>query len=113
MEQLRDRPVLVLGCGASGLAMARWCAQAGARVTVADTREAPPQLGQLREQVPDARFVAGPFAAELVEGQQMVLRSPGLTPEQVAPVEQAARGRGLRVSGELGLFADALAAMKQ
>jgi UDP-N-acetylmuramoylalanine--D-glutamate ligase len=113
MEQLRDQPVLVLGCGASGLAMARWCAQAGARVTVADTREAPPQLPQLREQVPTARFVAGPFAADLVEGQQMVLRSPGLTPEQVAPVEQAARERGLRVSGELGLFADALAAMKQ
>jgi UDP-N-acetylmuramoylalanine--D-glutamate ligase len=113
MEQLRDQPVLVLGCGASGLAMARWCAQHGAQVTVADTREAPPQLPQLREQVPQARFLAGPFAPGLVEGQQLVLRSPGLTPEQVAPVEQAARERGIPVRGELGLFADALAAMKQ
>ena len=113
MQQLQDQHVLVLGCGASGLAMARWCAQAGAQVTVADTREAPPQLEQLRQDVPQARFVAGPFNAELVEGQQMVLRSPGLTPEQVAPVEQAARERGLRVSGELGLFADALAAMRE
>lgn len=113
MEQLRDRSVLVLGCGASGLAMARWCAQHGAQVTVADTREAPPQLPQLREQVPQARFVAGAFAAELVEGQQLVLRSPGLTPEQVAPVEHAARERGIPVRGELGLFADALAAMQQ
>lgn len=113
MEQLRDPSVLVLGCGASGLAMARWCAQAGARVTVADTREAPPQLGELREQVPGARFVAGPFSADLLEGQQLVLRSPGLTPEQVAPVEQAARERGIRFSGELGLFWDALVAMRQ
>lgn len=112
MEQLQGQPVLVLGCGASGLAMARWCARAGAQVTVADTREAPPQLGELREQVPEARFVAGPFTAELVEGQQLVLRSPGLTPQQVAPVEQAARERGIPVSGELGLFRDALAAMK-
>ena len=32
------------GLGASGLAMARWCALAGAHVTVADTRDAPPQL---------------------------------------------------------------------
>ncbi|MFI4926867.1 MAG: UDP-N-acetylmuramoyl-L-alanine--D-glutamate ligase [Burkholderiales bacterium] len=110
---LQDQPVLVLGCGASGLAMARWCAQAGAQVTVADTREAPPQLEQLRQELPQARFVAGPFEASLVEGQQMVLRSPGLTPQQVAPVEQAARERGLRVSGELGLFADALAAMRE
>ena len=57
MEQLRDQSVLVLGCGASGLAMARWCASHGAQVTVADTREAPPQLSLLREQVPQARFV--------------------------------------------------------
>lgn len=113
MEQLRDQSVLVLGCGASGLAMARWCAQHGARVTVADTREAPPQLPQLREQVPDARFVHGTFEAGLVEGQQLVLRSPGLTPAQVAPVEDAARAQGIPVRGELGLFADALEAMRQ
>jgi UDP-N-acetylmuramoylalanine--D-glutamate ligase len=48
----------------------------------------------------------------LVEGQRLVLRSPGLTPEQVAPVEQAARAIGVPVRGELGLFADALAAMR-
>jgi UDP-N-acetylmuramoylalanine--D-glutamate ligase len=113
MEQLRDRNVLVLGCGASGLAMARWCAEAGANVTVADTRDDPPQLATLREQAPQARFVAGAFGADLVEGQQLVLRSPGLTPAQVAPVEDAARAQGIRVSGELELFADALAALKE
>lgn len=113
MEQLRDQNVLVLGCGASGLAMARWCASHGAQVTVADTREAPPQLPLLREQVPQAQFVAGEFDAALAEGRQLVLRSPGLTPAQVAPVEEAARAAGIRVSGELGLFADALAAMRQ
>jgi UDP-N-acetylmuramoylalanine--D-glutamate ligase len=109
---MRDQNVLVLGCGASGLAMARWCAEQGAQVTVADTRADAPQLPQLRERVPAAQFVAGPFAAELVEGRQLVLRSPGLTPEQVAPVEQAARERGIPFRGELGLFADALAALK-
>jgi UDP-N-acetylmuramoylalanine--D-glutamate ligase len=113
MEQLRDRTVLVLGCGASGLAMARWCARHGARVTVADTREQPPQLAQLREQVPGANFVAGEFGPALVEGQQLVLRSPGLTPAQVATVEEAARAAGVPVRGELGLFTDALAAMKE
>ncbi len=113
MEQLRDQPVLVLGCGTSGLAMARWCAGQGAQVTVADTREAPPQLALLREQLPQARFVHGEFGAQLAEGQKLVLRSPGLTPEQVAPVVQAAQAVGVRVSGELGLFADALAALRQ
>jgi UDP-N-acetylmuramoylalanine--D-glutamate ligase len=113
METLRDQDVLVLGCGASGLAMARWCARHGARVTVADTREDPPGLAALREQVPNARFVGGGFAAELAQARQLVLRSPGLTPAQVAPVEEAARAQGIPVRGELGLFADALAALRQ
>jgi UDP-N-acetylmuramoylalanine--D-glutamate ligase len=113
MLELRDHDVLVLGCGLSGLAMARWCAQQGARVTVADTREAPPQLPLLREQVPQARFIAGAFDAALVQGQQVVLRSPGLTPAQVAPVEQAARAVGIPVRGELSLFAAGLAMLRE
>ena len=110
---MQDRNVLVLGCGASGLAMARWCAAAGARVTVADTREAPPQLEELRAQVPQAEFVSGAFTPELAAGRQLVLRSPGLTPAQVAPVELAARAQGIPVRGELGLFSEALAALRE
>ena len=113
MQDLRDQSVLVLGCGTSGLAMARWCAEQGAQVTVADTREAPPQLAALREQVPQARFVAGEFTAGLAEGRQLVLRSPGLTPAQLAPVEQAAREHGVPVLGELSLFTAALEALRQ
>lgn len=107
------RKVLVLGCGLSGLAMARWCAARGDEVTVADTRAEPPQLGLLREQVPQARFVAGEFNADLAQGQQLVLRSPGLAPQQVAPVEEAARAGGVPVQGELALFTEALAALRE
>lgn len=113
-NDLRDRHVLVLGLGASGLAMARWCAGRGARVTVADTRDEPPQLAALREHVREARFVAGPFDAALAgEDVQLVLRSPGLTPQQVAPVCDAARERGVAIGGELSLFAGALAQLKE
>ena len=51
---LQGRDLLVLGLGASGLAMARWCAKAGARVTVADTRVQPPQAATLAADVPTA-----------------------------------------------------------
>ena len=113
MEQLKDRHVLVLGLGLSGLAMARWCARAGARVTVADTREAPPQLDALREQVPQAQFIGGAFGASLPDADvQAVFRSPGLTPEQVAPVVSAAAQRGIPCGGELGLFAAGLAELR-
>jgi UDP-N-acetylmuramoylalanine--D-glutamate ligase len=107
---LSGEHVLVLGLGASGLAMARWCAARGARVTVADTRDAPPGVPALREEQPRSRFVAGAFDAALLDdGVQLVLRSPGLAPAQVAPVVVPARERGLRIGGELSLFADALA----
>jgi len=38
---------LVLGLGASGLAIARWLARQGWSLRVADTRTAPPQLDAL------------------------------------------------------------------
>ena len=110
MKHLHDLPVLVLGLGASGLAMARWCARHGAHVTVADTREAPALLALLRAEVPAAVFLGGPFSAALVEGTPVraVYRSPGLTPATIAPVVDAARAIGLPVGGELDLFAQAL-----
>ena len=114
-QHLRGQRVLVLGLGASGLAMARWCARAGAQVTVADTRSAPPQLALLQAELPSVRFISGPFSAELVAGQDVtsVYRSPGLAPQEIAPVVDAARAIGLPVGGELDLFAKALAALAQ
>ena len=110
MKHLHDLPVLVLGLGASGLAMARWCARHGARVTVADTRSQPPQLQALQREVPGAVFVGGAFDAALVQGNEIraVYCSPGLSPETMAPVLDAARAVGLVVGGELDLFARAL-----
>lgn len=105
--QLQGLHVLILGLGASGLAMARWCAHAGADVTVADTRDNPPQRAALQAECSGVRFVSGPFAASLVEGTSVrgVFRSPGLAPEVVAPVVDAAHRMGLWQGGELSLFA--------
>ncbi|MEJ1170579.1 UDP-N-acetylmuramoyl-L-alanine--D-glutamate ligase [Variovorax sp. CCNWLW235] len=110
MRHLKDLPVLILGLGASGLAMARWCARHGALVTVADTREAPALLATLRAELPEVTFVGGPFSAALIEGTPVraVYRSPGLSPATIAPVVDAARAVGLPVGGELDLFARAL-----
>ena len=114
MRHLQDQHVLILGLGASGMAMARWCARHGAKLTVADTREAPPQLEALRAELPDAVFVGGPFSAALVEGTAVraVYRSPGLSPASVAVVVDAAKAVGLPVGGELDLFAHALADLR-
>jgi len=113
-------PVLIVGLGQSGLAMARWCARhsgtEGAAVTVADTRAAPPGLDALRQDWPQARFVTGPFTPALLDAADgtpaAIYRSPGVPPADIAALTQAAQERGIPVRGELDLFGDALAALK-
>jgi UDP-N-acetylmuramoylalanine--D-glutamate ligase len=115
-KPLLGQNILILGLGASGLAMARWCVRTGAAsVTVADTRDAPPQLVTLQHELPQVRFVAGPFDASLVEGQSLhaVYRSPGLSPEVVAPVLVAVQAIGTGAGGELSLYAMALQALRE
>ncbi len=114
-EVMQGQNILILGLGASGLAMARWCVRCGAAtVTVADTRDAPPQLATLQQELPQVRFVAGPFTAALVEGQSLhaVYRSPGLSPAAIAPVLIAAHATNTGAGGELSLFAQALQTLR-
>ena len=110
MQQLHNQSVLILGLGDSGLAMARWCVRNGAQVQVVDTRAEPPHLAALRAELSQVTFVHGAFDASLVEGQDVraVFKSPGLSPESVAPVWNAAVAAGLWVGTELTLFAQAL-----
>ena len=110
MQQLHNQSVLILGLGDSGLAMARWCVRNGAQVQVVDTREQPPHLAALHAELPQVKFVHGAFEASLVEGQDVraVFKSPGLSPESVAPVWNAAAAAGVWVGTELTLFAQAL-----
>jgi UDP-N-acetylmuramoylalanine--D-glutamate ligase len=107
---MHDQHVLILGLGASGLAMARWCARQGASVTVADTREQPPQLAALRADCPLATFVGGAFDdALMARGEwSLIARSPGLAPTSLQAVFAWAQAHHVAVLGELGLFARAL-----
>jgi UDP-N-acetylmuramoylalanine--D-glutamate ligase len=115
MKFLADLPVLVLGLGDSGLAMARWCARRGADVVVWDSRAQPPGAEALRAEWPAVTILGGELLSTQLEGQQLVLKSPGLAPydARVAPLLQEARATGIAVLGELDLFARALADLKE
>ncbi len=118
MTALQDANVLVLGLGASGLAMAQWCARSGAKVRVWDSRlqtpQSPPQAEVLAASVPQAEQLAGPLDAALLSGVQRIFKSPGLAPgdERIAPLLAAAAAQGIAVEGELDLFVHALADLK-
>ena len=115
MKNLAHQNILVLGLGASGLALARWCARCGARVTVADTRPAPPQLAALRSSVPNARFVNAAMEGALLDGENfsLLLKSPGLSPASICAVVAQARAQGIPCGNELSLFAQALTDLKE
>ena len=102
----QDKSVLVLGLGQSGLAMARWLARAGARLTVADSRPTPPGADDLRREQLAARTAFGPFAPSLLDGIETIAISPGLDPRMALVAE--ARSRGIVVTGEMSLLAQAL-----
>jgi UDP-N-acetylmuramoylalanine--D-glutamate ligase len=108
------KQVLVLGLGESGLALARWLQRCGAHCRVADTRDTPARLAQLQETCPDVSFVAGPFTAALLDGIDFVAVSPGLMPHgELAEILPAAQERGIAVWGEIEIFAQALAALRE
>ncbi|MHB9119391.1 MAG: UDP-N-acetylmuramoyl-L-alanine--D-glutamate ligase [Burkholderiales bacterium] len=104
---LKDKNVLVLGLGDTGLSAVRWLERRGARVRVADSREAPPQLMRLRQEMPDVAVALGPFSAETFAAADLIVASPGVPLSE--PRLAAARAGGVPVVGDVELFAQAIA----
>ena len=115
MKNLQGLKVLVLGLGDSGLAMAAWVQRCGGQARVWDSREQPPQLERLRKDLPQVEFFSGLLDEQALDVVQLLLKSPGLAPHdpRIAALLGSARQQGLPVQGELDLFAQALADLKQ
>ena len=105
---LKNRHVVVLGLGVTGLSAARWVARRGACVAVADTRADPPRAPQLRAELPQVGLTTGPITDATLADAQMIVISPGLAKE--APAIRAAVARGVELVGDVELFARALPA---
>lgn len=109
-----NKTALVLGLGESGLAAAQWLARCGAVLRVADTRENPERMVQLRELIPNCEFVSGKFSTTLLDGIDFIVASPGLSElNELAEIMPAARERSLPVWSEIELFAQALQHLRE
>jgi UDP-N-acetylmuramoylalanine--D-glutamate ligase len=99
---LTGKKVLVVGLARTGVALTRFLAQAGARVTVTDM--APPtELAEMRaltQDLPVQEELGVPEPAQVLD-YDLILPSPGVPPE--LPWLDAARRHGLPVWGELEL----------
>jgi UDP-N-acetylmuramoylalanine--D-glutamate ligase len=104
---LKDKRVLVVGLGKSGVASALFLKDRGARVTVSDTKSP----DQLRDEIPilldhGITVETGGHGERTFRGQDLIVVSPGV-PVDAPPLMQA-RAAGEPVIGEIELAAQNL-----
>jgi UDP-N-acetylmuramoylalanine--D-glutamate ligase len=104
---LKDKRVLVVGLGKSGVASALFLKDRGARVTVSDTKTS----DQLRDEIPilldhGIAVETGGHGERTFRGQDLIVVSPGV-PVDAPPLVQA-RSLGEAVIGEIELAAQNL-----
>jgi UDP-N-acetylmuramoylalanine--D-glutamate ligase len=104
--ELNAKHCIVVGLGDTGLATARWLIGKGARVTVADSRVAPPNLSNLQAEFPQIDLRLGSFNVDTFADADLLVTSPGVplaTPEIAAAI-----AHGMPVVGDVELLAQAL-----
>jgi len=94
---------LIVGLGATGVAVARYLCARGESVRVIDSRATPPGLDELRTACPEAEVIVQTLDPKWLDGASRVLLSPGLAYD--IPLALEARRRGLAVIGDIELFA--------
>ncbi|WP_275097458.1 UDP-N-acetylmuramoyl-L-alanine--D-glutamate ligase [Sedimenticola hydrogenitrophicus] len=100
-----DKKSLIVGLGKTGLSCARYLSACGVPVAITDSRNDPPGLNELRQELPDiALFLGGFDPAAFAVAEQLVV-SPGVPMSE--PLIQQAVARGVPVIGDIELFARA------
>ncbi|MEG2133372.1 UDP-N-acetylmuramoyl-L-alanine--D-glutamate ligase [Pseudomonas sp.] len=94
---------IVVGLGKSGMSLVRFLANRGVAFAVADTREQPPELETLRRDYPQVEVRCGELDVEFLCRADELYVSPGLA--LATPALQQAAARGVKLSGDIELFA--------
>lgn len=106
---IRNRNILVVGLARTGVAVARFLARSGARVTVTDLRDEAALAGPLGELAGlPVQYVLGRHDEADFAAADVVVVSPGVP--QNSPYLQAARGAGREVITEIELASRFVAA---
>ena len=103
MTDFKDKSVLVLGLGETGISIVRWLAGQGAVLRVADSRDAPPGLDEVSKYVAQERIHCGEFCDALFDSVELIAISPGVPLSE--PHVARAAARGIQIVGDIELFA--------
>ncbi|WP_313551168.1 UDP-N-acetylmuramoyl-L-alanine--D-glutamate ligase [Pseudomonas sp.] len=98
-----DQFRIVVGLGKSGMSLVRHLARQAVPFAVVDTRENPPELETLRTHYPQVEVRCGELEADFLSRASELYVSPGLSLQ--TPAIQKAAEQGVRLSGDIELFA--------
>lgn len=101
---LRSPKRLIIGLGLTGLSVARWCLRENIAFDLCDTRTQLANLAEIQQHFPQAQIFLGELTAQLLQGYEEIVVSPGVTIQHPAIV--AASQAGVRVRGDVDIFAE-------
>lgn len=100
---LKDKKVLVLGLGDTGISALRWLERQGAILSAADSRTNPPSVEDVTKRMPQVHIYTGPFDSAVLKQADLIVISPGVAISE--PAVQVAIAHGVQVIGDVELFA--------
>ena len=100
-----DRRTLIVGLGKTGLSCVRYLSEQGRDIAVADSRQNPPGLDELKANWPDVPVHLGRFDADYFATFNELVVSPGISIAEPAIADAARKGALIR--GDIDLFAEA------
>ncbi|MFC3607173.1 UDP-N-acetylmuramoyl-L-alanine--D-glutamate ligase [Stutzerimonas tarimensis] len=98
-----DQFRIVVGLGKSGMSVVRHLARRGLPFAVVDTRDNPPEQATLAQEFPEVEVRCGELDVDFLCRASELLVSPGLS--VATPALQQAAARGVKLSGDIDLFA--------
>ena len=100
LSELKDKKILIVGLGKTGVALAKFLTKYEAQVTVTDHKSKPELSAQLEQLdgYTNIKFELGPHSPKTFLSQDLVILSPGVAPH--LKIFEYARQQGIKITGE-------------
>ena len=101
-KKMQTQAFLIIGLGQTGLSCARFLLEQGHAVSMMDTREQPPCLDIVQNELPEVLVQTGGLNLGLMLKSDIIVLSPGVDPR--LPEIKAAREQQIEIIGDIELF---------